>query len=100
MIVVPRLMTAYWQKHLTRATDCYFKLEHETLWPKATQYKLVLIFLCLPLVLHRPMVKKRAQLLEQLEWLLLGPRVSQAHSSGFQSSLHELLLASRSLLTL
>ena len=26
MVVVPRLFTAYWRKHLTRATDLYFKL--------------------------------------------------------------------------
>ena len=54
IIVVPRLMTGYWRKHLGRATDMYFKLANEEVWPLKVMFEPVLIFVCLPLISHRP----------------------------------------------
>ena len=97
VVVVPRLMTVYWRKHLTRACDVYFKLEHDLLWSKKDQKEPVLVFLCLPLVSHKPNFAFRKKLVDRLEWLLLGPRLQEAHTSGFRSSLRKLLSEAREL---
>ena len=36
VVVVPRLFTSYWRKHLTRATDFYFKLSCSPVWDLKT----------------------------------------------------------------
>jgi hypothetical protein len=47
IILVPRLMTGYWRRHLTREADCYFRLQRCPLWP-SSQHAPLLIFFCFP----------------------------------------------------
>jgi hypothetical protein len=54
IIVVPRLMTGRWQRHLSRGTDFYLKIDWDNLWPLATHHEPVLMFVCLPYISHRP----------------------------------------------
>ena len=97
LVVVPRLFTGHWRKHLSRATDFYFKLENDELWPLAEMHEPVLIFVCLPLITHSPNFEARGELLDQLEWLLLGPRVQEAHEAWHRDRLSQLLSQARQL---
>ena len=97
IIVVPRLMTGYWRKHLGRATDMYFKLTNEEVWPLKVMFEPVLIFVCLPLISHRPNFPAREKLLAQLKRLLLGPQLPEAHQPWFRDHLRELFAAAREL---
>jgi hypothetical protein len=65
LIVAPRLMTGKWQRHMTRESDCYFKIPAGacSLWG-AAQYEPVLIFVCFPFVVPRPNFDTRQRLLE------------------------------------
>ena len=91
MVVVPRIFTAYWRKHLSRATDTYFKIDASPVWSLKDQFEPVLIFLSLPLVTHSPRFEMRTKLLEDLERLLQGPRVSEVAEPWFRARMRELL---------
>ncbi len=67
IVVVPRLMTGLWRRHLTRECDCYFRIPAGAkIWGK-TQYEPVLIFVCLPLSRHRPWKLQGTKLLDGFE---------------------------------
>ena len=100
MVVVPRLFTAYWRKHLTRATDLCIPFQHDKIWPIDKMFEPLLIFVCLPLISYRPRFALRAKLLDELQRLLLSPGLPQAHQSWFRGRLRQLLSSSRELLTL
>ena len=65
LIVVPRLMTGYWRRHLTRECDFYFTIPAGacSLWEKA-QHEPAPIFVCLPFVVSGPNFEVRQGLLE------------------------------------
>jgi hypothetical protein len=48
LVVVPRLMTGRWRRHLTRGSDFYFRVEWEDVWPIKKQFEPLLIFVCFP----------------------------------------------------
>jgi hypothetical protein len=48
LIVVPRLMTGRWRRHLTRGLDFNFRVEWEDVWPIKEQFEPLLIFVCFP----------------------------------------------------
>ena len=83
---------------MTRTTDFYFKLDASPLWHVDEQFEPVLIFVCLPLIIHRPNFDIRKKLLAELERLLLGPRVLEAGETWFRSRLRQLFGNSRELL--
>ena len=91
LVLVPRLMTAYWRKHMSRATDFYFRLEDQELWPLKTHHEPLLVFIALPFRSWEPRFRERAELLDRLAWLLLGPGVSEIHTRRHRSSLRKLL---------
>ena len=71
IVVVPCLMTGQWRHHKTQECGCYFhKPIGSTLWGK-TQYKLVLIFVCLPIMVHRPSFSAKHKLLEDFRGAML-----------------------------
>ena len=71
IVVVPRLMTGRWRRHMTRECDCYFRIPAGTsLWGKM-QYEPVLIFVCLPFVVHRPSFSAKQKLLEDFRGAML-----------------------------
>ena len=95
VVLVPRLFTAHWRKHLTRATDMYFKVDTDNLWPMGEHYEPLLIFVCLPLSTHRPEFERKAKLLEELEWTLLGPPVQEMGTPEHGNRVRELLSQAR-----
>ncbi len=95
LVVVPRLMTGCWRKHLARATDFEFQLVNDQLWSLESQFEPLLVFVGLPLVAHRPEFEQSEKLLGGLERLLQGPRMQEeAHQSWFRDSLRELWASS------
>ena len=97
VVVVPRLCTSLWQKHLTRATNFYFKLECSPVWDLGVHFEPVLIFVLLPLTSHRPNFEEQDEILDKFEGLLLGPRVLQAGDGNFRRDARELFAAAREL---
>ena len=75
VIVIPRLMTGRWRRHLGRLADCYCKLERvEGLWEQ-DQFEPLLIYFCLPYRSHLPRFGEQKQLLEGFERVVLRSNV-------------------------
>ena len=91
LVVVPRLMTGRWRKHLARATDGYFRIHAPPLWDLAEQFEPVLVFFSLPYLPHRPCFQWRKDLVEKLGWSLQEGGLFQDASSIHRSVLRELL---------
>ena len=47
LVIIPRLMTGKWRRHLTRGTDVYFKVDWEDVWNLDSQFEPVLCFIAL-----------------------------------------------------
>ena len=70
LVVVPRLMTGLWRRHLTRTCDAYFRVRvGSDLWP-ASEHEPLLIFVCLPFVSSSPGLVARAALVAELSGVL------------------------------
>jgi hypothetical protein len=96
LIVVPRLMTGRWRRHLTRESDCYFRIPvGSTLWGKP-QYEPLLIFVCLPFVVHRPNLSAKYKLLEDFLGAMLQDDVWEASDERGGTILRKFLLEARS----
>jgi hypothetical protein len=65
LIVILRLMTGRWQKHLGRGTDGSSKLEDEEVWELSQHFEPLLIYLCLPFCSSNPKLEERGCLLER-----------------------------------
>ena len=83
-------MTGRWRKHLSRATDFYFKIDQDPLWPLAHHFEPVLVFVSLPLLPHRPNFEARDHLLAQFDRILSKPDVQEIHSSSHRDILRKL----------
>jgi hypothetical protein len=71
VIIVPRLMTGRWRRHLGRGTDGYFKIGNcSDVWEISAQFEPLLIFVCLPYVSHSPRLEEREKLLAELRGAL------------------------------
>ena len=100
IIVIPRLMTGRWRRHLTRECDCYFRIPPGcTLWGKS-QYEPVLIFFCLPFVGHRPNFAAKQKLLEDFQGTMLQDDLWQASDERGGTFLRKFLHQARSLCSL
>ena len=66
IIILPRLMTGRWRKNLGKASDCYMKLALEEIWPLATQFEPLLMFVCLPYLPHAPRFVERQSICRRL----------------------------------
>ena len=97
VIVIPRLMTGRWRKHLLKATDFYCRLDCDALWDLKDQYEPLLMFVSLPFLPDRPNFEGKRDILERLRGLLLSEGVSQAHTAGHRDLLRKLLVEARTL---
>jgi hypothetical protein len=70
LIIVPRLMTGRWRRHLGHGTDGYFKLDCQFVWDLKDQFEPVLIYVCLPYVSSRPRLSERGELLDEFRGAL------------------------------
>jgi hypothetical protein len=82
LIIVPRLMTGRWQRHLGRGTDGYFKLDCPFVWDLKNQFEPVLIYVCLPYISCRPRLTKQGELLDK--FLALLPKAGMLSLSARQ----------------
>ena len=97
IVVVPRLMTGRWRKNLGKASDCYFTLHSETLWPLDVQFEPLLIFICLPYLPHRPLLRERADLCARLCGNMLKSDLPEGDHVRKRDFLRQLLIQARSL---
>jgi hypothetical protein len=58
IILVPRLMTGRWRRHLTRGTDGYIKIDDPAVWNLDSQFEPLLAFFCLPFNTCNPKLKE------------------------------------------
>jgi hypothetical protein len=96
LVVLPRLMTGLWRRHLTREADCYFRIKASALWP-AAQHEPLLIFVCLPFHSYSPNFAAREALLENFRRTLLAPGLWETHPERGGSLLREFLEHARGL---
>jgi hypothetical protein len=97
IIVVPRLVTGRWRKHLSRGTDGYAKLEDKEVWELSQHYEPVLIFLCLPFVCSNPKLQERGRLLDRFRRTVLEQQLPQVSSMRRRDILRQLLCDARQL---
>jgi hypothetical protein len=98
LIVVPRLMTGRWRRHLGRGTDGYFKIKDcpDTL-DLSVQFKPILIFVCLPYVSSNPRLVERKQLLDEFQGYLPGKDMPEISARRRGNLLRKLLESAREL---
>jgi hypothetical protein len=96
IILVPRLMTGYWRRALSREADCYTKILDCVLWPEKCCEPL-LIFFCLPFRVAEPRLQERRALLERYEGQLLRPGVWEADTRRGRSILRQFFRDARAL---
>jgi hypothetical protein len=97
IIVVPRIMTGRWRKHLGRGTDSYFKLDCPLVWDLKTHFEPVLIFVSLPFVTSRPRLTERRKLLDGFQGALPTYGLPPLSPSRGRDLLRKLLLRAREL---
>jgi hypothetical protein len=98
LIVVPRLMTGRWGRHLGRGTDGYFKIKDcPDTWDLSVQFEPILIFVCMPYVSPNPRLVKRKQLLDEFQGSLPGKDMPEISAGRRGNLLRKLLESAREL---
>ncbi|CAB9525841.1 unknown protein [Seminavis robusta] len=100
IVVVPRLMTGRWRKQLGKAADVYFRLEHDAWWPIKSQFEPLLMFVCLPYLVHRPRFEPRQGLVERFVRVLCRDNLPQADEQVQRALLRKLFGEARALCAL
>ena len=95
LVVVPRLMTGRWRKQLLKATDFNCRLALPSLWDMEAQFEPLLIFVCLPLLPHRPDFDQRESHCKGLRRILQPEDLSEADPEIQGDLLRQLLLQAR-----
>jgi hypothetical protein len=95
LVVVPRVMTGYWRRHMTRGSDFYFVVDWPEVWPLKEHFEPLLIFVCLPYYSSSPRLIDRNGLLEEFQRDLLGERVREISGARRQDILRKLLKRAR-----
>jgi hypothetical protein len=54
IIIVPRLMTGRWRRHLTRGTNGYIKIDDSSVWNLDSQFEPLLVFFLFAILQLRP----------------------------------------------
>jgi hypothetical protein len=97
VIIVPKLMTGRWRRHLGRGTDGNFTIKNcKDAWEILAQSEPLLIFVCLPYVSHRPRLEERQELLVTFQGALPGKDMPDISSGEQGRLLRELLVSARS----
>jgi hypothetical protein len=91
LILVLRLMTGRWQRHLNGGTDEYAKLDNHEVWNLSNQFEPLLIYLCLPFHSDNPKLQERRRLLDRISWTLSEHTVRLTCLGRRQDNLCQLL---------
>jgi hypothetical protein len=95
IFVAPRLMTARWRRKVGKLSDLDFEIgPGSSVWPKA-RHEPLLIFVCLPLSVHRPWKLRGTQLLEGVKSKLCDVHKTDSRHRG--RLLRQLLVKARRL---
>jgi hypothetical protein len=97
IVVIPRLMTGRWRRHMSRGTDFYFKVDWVDIWPLKTHYEPVLIFVCLPYLSHRPDFNGINSLLDRFRGAVLQDNMSGISTRKRRDILRKLFKQTRAL---
>jgi hypothetical protein len=97
IIVVPRIMTGRWRRHLTRGTDGYARLDDKEVWDLSSHFEPLLIYFCLPFRSAEPKFEKRRELLVRIQRIVLEQRVPAVCLSRRRHLLRKLLGEARDL---
>jgi hypothetical protein len=97
LVVVPRVMTGGWRRHMTRGSNFYFKVDWPEVWPLKGHYKPLLIFVCLPYCSCLLRLQERQASLEEFRRDLLGEGVRQVPPGGRRHLWRKLLEQARAL---
>jgi hypothetical protein len=97
IIIVPRLMTGRWRRHLTRGTDGYIKIDDPSVWNLDSQFEPLLVFFCLPYNSYNPKLDERREVVDRLQRLVQKPDVPALPSSTRGGFLRKLLIEARRL---
>jgi hypothetical protein len=97
LIVIPRLMTGRWRKHLGRGTDGYSRLEDSEVWDIKHHFEPLLIYLCLPFCSSNPKFQERIRILERFRRALYEQRLPETPSLRRRDILRQLLCDARKL---
>jgi hypothetical protein len=100
LVVVSRVMTGRWRKHLTRGTDFYFRMDSNKVWPLKAHFEPLLIFVCLPYSSSSPRLAKKGLLLEELQGTVLRNKLPEVPEVQRWNILRKLLRRARSLCSL
>ncbi|KAG7368517.1 hypothetical protein IV203_031260 [Nitzschia inconspicua] len=96
LVVVPRLMTGRWRRHLQRGTDFHFLMNIGP-WDTDTLFEPLLIFIALPFRVHDPRLKEREKLLEKYGGVLRQAWMRKVSSGSRRDLLREFLRDARAL---
>jgi hypothetical protein len=97
IVVVPRLMTGRWRRHMGRGTDFYFKVDWSDVWSLKEHFEPVLIFICLPYLSHRPNFNDINSLLDRFRGSVLQENLSNLSTRKRGNILRKLLKQTRAL---
>jgi hypothetical protein len=97
MIVIPRLMTGRWRRHLSRGTDGYSRLGDAEVWDLTHHYEPLLIFLCLPFRSENPKLQERGRLMDRFKRALYEEWVPPISSVRRRDILRQLFCDARRL---
>jgi hypothetical protein len=97
IIVVPRLMTGRWRRHVSRETVFYFKVDWDDIWSLKDLFEPVLVFVCLSYLSHRPDFNRINSLLDRFRGAVLQENMSVISTRKRRNILRKLLEQTRSL---
>lgn len=97
VVIVPRLMTGRWRRLMGRTTDLCITLWPDPAWPLETLFEPCLLFVGLPYMSHRPLLKKTEHRVAQLRRDLSKPSLSEGDWGAKRSVLRKFLSKSREL---
>jgi hypothetical protein len=97
LILVPRVMTGRWRRHLTRGTEAYIRIDWDTVWNLETHYEPLLLFICFPYRSETPKLGEQKKLLDLFQRTLLRADVSDLSDEHRGGLLRKFLLQARAL---
>jgi hypothetical protein len=100
IVVVPRLMTGMWRRHMGRGTDFYFKVDWKDVWDLTTHFEPLFVYIALPYRTADPQLERRKEFLERLSRFMLRDDLPPVFGSWRRSVLRQFLLEARKLCSL
>jgi hypothetical protein len=97
LVLVPRVMTGRWRRHLTRGTEAYLRIDWDSVWNLKTHYEPLLLFICLPYRSEAPNLGRQKELLDEFHRTLLRADLSNFSDEHRGGLLRKFLLQARAL---